>query len=1341
MKKILFLILLFIPIAMLGQAGKLFTADSQLSSSLINKVYQDANGMIWIATEDGLNRYDGAKFTTYRHEDGNPHSLSHNYVRTIFSDSHGRIFIGTYSGLQMYDIAADCFSEPATWPDGKTYQANVIDMTERHNGEIWISGGLLVTLHIDNNRLTVQTPSIPIPTSLTDYILEDRTGNIWVTRGENCIYRIGPNNQIHHYLEQEKGTPVTDLAEDSQGNIYAACMGKGLYQYNTADDSFQLIPYQGKNNLSIKALFIGKQDEVYICTDGQGVKIYQQGSNTVTDYQFENSFYNLSDSKVHSLLKDNNDNFWMALYQKGVMFLPSQPNGFKYIGSKSSNRNLIGKNCVTALCQDTQNSFWIGTDNGGLYRLSADATRSIHYPTLDKGGTAPATILNLYEDSEGTLWFGSFINGMGQINKQNGVCSYEQNLKDKGGNHIQRVYAFAEDHKKRLWIATMGAGLFYRDLKNGQTFYPEIINTKINSWISCMLYTPDHLLYIGTYDGLSCIDLNNEEMIHTESILNGHIINAVCQDTTGMIWIGTADGLSSWNRINGEVKTYTAKQGLPSNTVYALITDNDGYLWISTNAGIARFHLQNHHFINYYVSDGLQGNEFAKNTSYKDPEGNIWLGGVNGITYFNPKDITSPEQKWTVRITDFLVYDKPVRKGMKSGNHEIIDRPVFEATEFYLSHTDNTFSIEFATREFNNPERINYLYTMNSSHWISLPQGVNRISFSKLQPGNYCFRVKAMDYTLDSDIREIHIYIAPPWWNTWWCHLIYILLALGAILYIVQQVRHRYRTKQEIMQHIHAEEINEAKLQFFINISHEIRTPMSLIISPLHKLITRDKDEERQAIYHLIDRNANRILRLINQLMDLRKIDKGQMSFLFKETNIVEAITDICNSFQQMAEAKHISLRFHHGDQQKLNVWVDPDNFDKIIINILSNAFKFTPEKGKIEVLLSQGEDTQATSTLRHYVEITITDSGIGIDEQEREHIFDRFYQIRNSQNNSNVGTGIGLHLTRSLITMHHGSIRVSNNQDGQPGSCFIVRLPLGCGHLKAEEMATEKESASNAKTAEIDLVEAMETNWEEPKKPRTKYRIMVVEDDEEIRKYVCHELKERYYVQQCTNGKEALKMLFEKAPHLVISDVMMPQMDGFTLCSKIKQNINLNHIPVILLTAKIREEDNIEGLEMGADAYITKPFNIELLKRTVENLIRSHERLRNTFSGQQIQEDKLNKIEIESPDDKLMKRIMKVINDNLSNPELSIDIITAEVGISRTHLHRKLKELTNQTTTQFVRNIRLKQAAILLAEKRHNINEIATLTGFSDSNYFSTSFKEAYGMTPREYIEKHQQA
>ena len=541
------------------------------------------------------------------------------------------------------------------------------------------------------------------------------------------------------------------------------------------------------------------------------------------------------------------------------------------------------------------------------------------------------------------------------------------------------------------------------------------------------------------------------------------------------------------------------------------------------------------------------------------------------------------------------------------------------------------------------------------------------------------------------------------------------------------------------MQHIHAEEINEAKLQFFINISHEIRTPMSLIISPLHKLITRDKDEERQAIYHLIDRNANRILRLINQLMDLRKIDKGQMSFLFKETNIVEAITDICNSFQQMAEAKHISLRFHHGDQQKLNVWVDPDNFDKIIINILSNAFKFTPEKGKIEVLLSQGEDTQATSTLRHYVEITITDSGIGIDEQEREHIFDRFYQIRNSRNNSNVGTGIGLHLTRSLITMHHGSIRVSNNQDGQPGSCFIVRLPLGCEHLKAEEMATEKESASNAKTAEIDLVEAMETNWEEPKKPRTKYRIMVVEDDEEIRKYVCHELKERYYVQQCTNGKEALKMLFEKAPHLVISDVMMPQMDGFTLCSKIKQNINLNHIPVILLTAKIREEDNIEGLEMGADAYITKPFNIELLKRTVENLIRSHERLRNTFSGQQIQEDKLNKIEIESPDDKLMKRIMKVINDNLSNPELSIDIITAEVGISRTHLHRKLKELTNQTTTQFVRNIRLKQAAILLAEKRHNINEIATLTGFSDPNYFSTSFKEVYGIPPREYIEKHQ--
>lgn len=415
-----------------------------------------------------------------------------------------------------------------------------------------------------------------------------------------------------------------------------------------------------------------------------------------------------------------------------------------------------------------------------------------------------------------------------------------------------------------------------------------------------------------------------------------------------------------------------------------------------------------------------------------------------------------------------------------------------------------------------------------------------------------------------------------------------------------------------------------------------------------------------------------------------------------------------------------------------------PGELRQIILNILSNAFKFTPEGGSVDIRLRTGKDSTLPKPLQQYAEITVTDSGIGIAPKETEHIFERFYQIRNSQNNSNIGTGIGLHLTRSLVELHHGDIRVENNPDGQPGCSFIIRMPLGCAHLRKEEMEADKAPLFHTPAPVLPV--PYETEEEENGKTRTKtkYKVLVVEDDEDIRRYICRELASDYHTLESCNGKEALESIFNKTPDLVISDVMMPEMDGLTLCRKIKQNVNLNHIPVILLTAKTREEDNLEGLETGADAYMTKPFHIEILRKTAANLIRSRERLRNTYTGQQTQGDKIQPIEVQSPDDKLMERIMRVINENLSNPNLTVEMITTEVGISRVHLHRKLKELTNQTTRDFIRNIRLKQAAELLSKKRYTIAEVADLTGFTNPNNFSTAFKDLYGMPPSMYMEQH---
>lgn len=480
--------------------------------------------------------------------------------------------------------------------------------------------------------------------------------------------------------------------------------------------------------------------------------------------------------------------------------------------------------------------------------------------------------------------------------------------------------------------------------------------------------------------------------------------------------------------------------------------------------------------------------------------------------------------------------------------------------------------------------------------------------------------------------------------------------------------------------------------------------------------------------------------------MDIRKIDKGQMSLIFKKAEIVSFTRNLLETFEQQTRIKKLDLKFHTSAPE-IEMWIDPKNFDKIILNLLSNACKFTPENGQVEISLNTGEDTSLppNAPLRRYVELTVTDSGIGIASTEREHIFERFYQIRNSQNNSNVGTGIGLHLTHSLVELHHGNIHVEDNGEGKPGSRFIIRLPLGNGHLKKEEIeeTTTPDAIINIPATEPASIASplLYDNDEEANdkaRARSRRHVLVVEDDEEIRHYICRELGNDFYMTECCNGKEALASILYHTPDLIISDVMMPEMDGLTLCRKIRQNVNINYLPIILLTARTSEEDNLEGLDTGADAYLMKPFSIELLRKTVLNIIRRREQLRNAFSGRQNQEEQISIPEVKSPDDRLMERVMRVINENLSNPALTVEMISTEVGISRVHLHRKLKGLTNQTTQQLIRNLRLKQAASLLAGKRHNITEVATLTGFAHPTYFATAFREMYGMSPSEYMERH---
>lgn len=1332
MKHFIILLLTFIPFTLQGQSYKLFTTDQHLSSSLINHIYEDSQGMIWVATEDGLNRYDGSKFTIYKHDPDNEQSIAHNYISIIFEDSKGNLYIGSYGGLQLYDPATDTFSPKAIDKEGIPYNSNVQRILERNNGEVWITGDRLSSVVIENGQPIIQKLDVGIPVEMTNHLIEDNDNCIWINRGEEGIYRLSPDGQTRLFQnKEESGANIVSLCKDIQGNIYAGSTNKGLLKFDKQKDQFISIPYRENQEIPLRSLYADEEGNIHLCTDGKGVKIYNSRTGEMKDYTFDGNL-DPGSLKIHHTIKDHAGNQWLAIYQKGVAMIPATSSNFNYIGHKSIQNNVIGNSCITSIQRSHDGTLWVGTDNEGIYRLSKDNRFLKHYAPTEKPNTIPAIILKVYEDSEKNLWFGSYNGGMGRLNPVNGQCIPQEDLLDSRGRKIQSVYDFAEDNNKRLWIATLGSGLHYYDMKEKRVKYTPEANLNLNRWIYCLHYSKDNLLYIGTNSGMYVLDLNDKFRI--EKVLSRKIILNIYEDSKGCIWAGGSDGLTAWNPQTRQSMTYSTQNGLASDYVYAIQEDNYGNLWISTNSGLSQFNITNERFNNYYVGDGLQSNEFSKNSTHKDTDGTIWFGGVNGITYFHPQNISSTSKKWNIRFTDFFLNNTPVRVGSLSGGKPIINCPIYEAKEFNLAHNDNTFSIEFSPFEYNAPERLNYLYSINGKEWMYLPNSINRYPFYDMDPGTYHFRVRAEDNGVFSDILEATIHISPVWWASTWAKIAYILLITGIITFILIQVKASNRAKRETQEHIHAEEIKDAKLQFFTNISHEIRTPISFIINPLQKLISMDNDSERKKLYHSIHLNSERILRLVNQLMDVQKIDQGKMKLTFQKTEIVSLINDICEIFEEQAKEQELQLNFHHDGLETLEAWTDPNHFDKIILNLLSNAFKFTPKGGKVEVLLQKITQTSEQGALTSYMELIVADTGKGVNEKDKEQIFKAFYQVPN--NNNNLGTGIGLHLTHSLVELHHGTIACENNSNGL-GCRFIIHMPLSNKHLKPEEINETTTSIVQPKTEKpISYLDINDEDNNEEKSKNSKYHILIVEDNEEIRHYLTLELSPKYHIKGCSNGKEALDEIFHKEPDLIISDIMMPEMDGFTLCRKIKTNINLNHIPIILLTARVQEEDNIEALERGADAYITKPFNSKILEKTISNLILSRERLRNAFSGQQSHNDKLEKMEIESPNDKLMNRIMKVINGNLSNPNLTVEMIANEVGTSRVHLNRKLKELTNQTAREFIKNCRLKQAAELLSQKKQNITEIAELTGFNNPNNFSTAFKELFGVSPSAYKE-----
>lgn len=1346
-----------------AQTGRFYSTDKDLSNSLINKVYQDKRGFIWVATEDGLNKFDGNRFIVYKKNKNEPDALLNNYVKTLFEDSKGRFWIACINGIQIYDQATNTFQTiPIEHNRDNMAPQTSANIIELQNGEIWLGtyGGGIISLK-DNKFIPQEELNRKIQSYFIQTIYEDSKQNIWIATENKGLFCYTPSNgQVQNFTApgQLTSEDISCFCEDKEGTLFISTLNGGLMKLNPSSKQFTAIPYKGNNRLSIKTLTIDNNNNLYIGTEGFGLKIYNRNTNNIEDYDVHNGIFDLSSSKVHSVLEDKDGNLWLGIFQKGLLMIPSMPNKFNYYGYKSFPKSEIGSSCVMSILVDRQNVAWIATDNDGLYAVNDEGKQILHFKEEGSNRSAPRNIICLLEDSEHKLWIGSYLSGLTLINKQTGICTpVNEQLSTPTASDNKKIFCIAEDRNQHIWVGTYGSGVYKMDI-SGKVIHQYQssksqnenwqVNKLCNDWINCIIEDNEGLLWIGTCNGLSCFNPKTENFINylsQNNLLPNTFVHTLLQDDKGFIWVGTSEGLYKFDKRTQKFSIYTTQQGLPSDVICGMVQDDMNNYWISTHQGMSKLIADTETFINYTASDGIQGNEFTRGAFYKDHRGKIYFGGTGGVTSFYPKDIAEPNKKLRIEITDFILGNHSVRKGDMLGKHAITDSDVMDATRFTLAYDQNSFRMELSTLDFANPERIIYQYKIKEleTNWLNTSPGMNRVSYANLSPGTYTLMVRAKDNKSTSDIRTVEIVVTPPWYSTWWAKVLWSCLLVLVLYALTMYAISRIHRRQEIMKQRHQEQINEAKLQFFINISHEIRTPMTLIISPLEKLIA--EHSEKQQVYLMIYRNAQRILRLINQLMDIRKLDKGQMHLKFRETDMVGFIEDLMQTFNYQAQKKNITFTFDKElqDADSLKVWIDLNNFDKVLMNVLSNAFKYTSDGGNIHILLKTGHNSTYRGALKDYFEICVTDDGIGIDKDKIKQIFERFYQINNDMTQSNFGTGIGLHLARSLVKLHHGLIKAENREDEQ-GTRFIIRLPLGSDHLKTDELENPDEAGSDLLMSQLSKDTLYETDNEnamadEVKKPKakTRYRVLIIEDDDEIRQYMRNELNTDFRINECTNGREGLEVILRDKPDLVISDIMMPEMDGITLCRKVKQNININHIPVILLTAKSKAEDRIEGLETGADAYIVKPFNTELLRTTASNLIANRERLRGQLIGEQQVEEKIVKIEMKSNDEILMGKVMKTINEHLTDPALNVEMLAANVGMSRVHMHRKLKELTNQSARDFIRNIRLKQAATLLREKNLTISEVAYATGFSNLSHFSNSFREFYGISPTEYKEQ----
>jgi signal transduction histidine kinase/ligand-binding sensor domain-containing protein/DNA-binding response OmpR family regulator len=1358
-----------------------FDTNKGLSSSTSVEIFQDSEGFLWFGTIDGLNKYNGYEFEIYRPIINDVHSISNNRINAITEDNKGYLWVGTSNGLNVFDKKSQKFYRINLYKkkvEGLNLREEINSLLfDKKNNFLWVGtkNGLLkidlnsVDSSLFNNlkfkRYTNNPKDIKsIDNNNVTNLVQDKNGHVWIGTGGSDLHKYNPKTntfdrvniafETNQYLDH---LPKQILL-DNEGYFWIGNDLAHLFLFDANKKTFKKIAPVSQS-IPVFHLFQDKKGTVWVSTDGSGLYLLDKNKGLIQHLmQNQDDPFSLPNNQPSKVLEDKDGIYWVASYNKGINKLALFKSSFGHHFYKPNGDKSISTKIAQSVIEDSNQRIWIGTDGGGLDLFDDKKGSFKHFKTVagNPNSLSSNKILYLLEGDNNDLWVCTWDGGLNRFNINSGsVKRYENDPKNPFSIGQNTVWCAAKDNQKRLWLGTSTAGLNLFDGETEKFYqYKNVLNkpkSLLSNFVFSLFVDSKNRLWVGTSLGLcyvNLIDIKGKipKNINFEEIkiknIQGNRINHITEDYKGNIWVGSDMGLYQLDTNLKLKHSYSSNNGLPNNLIVGLQEDNNKNIWVSTKSGLSLLNPKTKTIKNFNVHDGLQGLEFQSKSIAKTFDGRIIVGGINGFNIFYPNDIALNSGKVKPIITDIKLFNKRVNAGDTVNGRVLFDKAVSNLKEIELKYNEGYISFSFVALNYQNPERVKYAYKMSGLDKEYVNVDNNRVAnYANLAPGLYTFEVIA---SIDGQWKNagktnIVVKVLPPFWKTWWAYIFYFILFVTLLWFVLDYYANKINEEKE-------HELDQMKLRFFINVSHEFRTPLTLILNPVEKILSHFNDaEEVKKSAVIIQKSSKRLLYLVDQLLDLRKMDLGKSHLEITSLDIVKFSKDTFFLFEDLAKTKNIRFVFESSLKEYYGHF-DPDKIEKILANLLSNAIKFTEIDGVItlslsEVFVSEKKYKKLFFSPRievRSIQIKITDTGIGFKKKQLKEVFQRFFHADSSK----TGTGIGLNYTKSLVELHKGHISVESKY--KEGTTFSITIPAD---LKTDVRKQKNVPTFNAQGKEMNAIQSAEyeiaiadenvnsdsinVETEKANKPV----VLLIEDNKVLRNHLKTELSDQFQIKEAANGVIGLEMIRKYFPDIIISDVMMPKMDGFELCHQVKTDFEISHIPILLLTARNLDEDIEQGYKTGADGYLSKPFNMSILKARVNNLLDARKRSRERFAaigGIVSSSD----VTINSLDEQFLDKATKVVIDNVSNVDFALDDLIGNFGIGRSQFYRKINSLTGQNPSNFIRTIRLKYASELLLTTHLSIKEVAHNCGFNSTAYFTKTFKEVFKVTPTQYVQ-----